>query len=131
MTRIERKKLNHLMVNLPPGMVLTSSWLNQQGISCKLAWWYVHSKWLERIGDKAYKKSGDNLSWVGAISALQKQLYLPIYLGAKTALELLGQSHFVPMNGIKQVILFSEPNKIIPKWLFIKETWKVEFKIHS
>jgi hypothetical protein len=131
MTRLERHKINHLMVQMPPGVVLTLSWLKQQGISCKLAWWYVHSKWLERIGDEAYKKAGENLTWPGALSALQSQLHLFVHVGAKTALELLGQSHFVPMDGIKRVILFSEPHVKMPKWLFIEETWKVGFKVYT
>ena len=35
------------------------------------------------------------------------------------------------MDGAKQVILLSEPNVRIPKWLFIKEAWKVGFKVHA
>lgn len=131
MTRLGRYKLNHLMMEMPPGVVLTLHWLKQQGISCKLAWWYVHSKWLERIGDEAYKKAGENLTWAGALSALQKQLHLAVHIGAKTSLELLGQSHFVPMGTQKQVLLFSEPNVRIPKWLFIEETWQVGFRVHA
>ncbi len=46
-------------------------------------------------------------------------------------MELLGLSHFVPIHGIKQVILFSEPGVRLPKWLFTKETWKVDFKVHA
>lgn len=131
MTRLERNKLNHLVMQMPPGVVLTLHWLKQQGISCKLAWWYVHSKWLERVGDEAYKKAGENLTWVGALSALQNQLHLLVHVGAKASLELLGQSHFVPMDGIKTVILFSEPAVRIPKWLFIKEAWEVNFKVYA
>lgn len=119
------------MMQMPSGVVLTLPWLKLQGISSKLAWWYVHSKWLERVGDEAYKKAGENLTWVGALSAVQDQLHLLIHVGAKTSLELLGQSHFVPVGGVKQVILFSEPDVRIPKWLFIEKTWKVGFKVHA
>lgn len=131
MTRLERNKINHLMVHMPTGVVLTLEWLKEQGVSPKLAWWYVHANWLEHIGDGAYKKAGESLNWMGALSALQTQLNLPVHVGAKTALELLGQSHFVPMDGIKQVALFSEPSVRVPNWLFTNKAWKVFFKIHA
>lgn len=119
------------MMQMPSGVVLTLPWLKLQGISSKLAWWYVHSKWLERIGEEAYKKAGENLTWVGALSALQNQLHLLVHVGAKTSLELLGQSHFIPMDGVKQIILFSEPDVKIPKWLFLEKTWDVGFKTYA
>ncbi len=119
------------MIQMPQGIVLTLDWLKQQGISSKLAWWYVRSQWLERVGDEAYKKSGENITWSGALSALQNQLHLSLHVGAKTTFELLGQSHFIPMKGIKQVILFADPGTRIPKWLFNKEAWKVDFKMHA
>jgi hypothetical protein len=50
---------------MPHSVVLTLPWLKKQGISSKLLWWYVQSHWLERIGGKAYKKSGDTVTWIG------------------------------------------------------------------
>lgn len=58
------------MVTAPSGVVLTSAWLEAQGISSKLTWWYVHSGLLEKLGTNAYKKIGDHITWSGAISAL-------------------------------------------------------------
>jgi hypothetical protein len=130
MTRLNRSKLNSFMSHIPSGVALTSRWLREEGISSKLAWWYVRSGWLERIGDKLYKRSGDLVKWVGAIAALQHQLHLPIHVGAKTALELLGKSHFVSMQGIKQVILFAHPGTKIPHWLENNNNWEVYFSTH-
>ena len=56
MTRFERNKLNRVIIQMPPGIVLTLIWLKEHGVSCKLAWWYVQSHWLERVGNEAYKK---------------------------------------------------------------------------
>lgn len=119
------------MVAADPCVVLTTAWLEKQGISPKLAWWYVHSGWFERIGDKAYKRAGDKVGWSGAIAALQKQLDLPIHVGGKTALELLGKAHFIPMQGIKHVTLFADPGTRIPLWLHNKEFWRVKFDIRK
>ena len=128
MTR-KYNKLNNLVVNLPSRVVITSNWLHQHKISSKLAWWYVHSNWLERIGDKAYKKVNEQISWVGAVASVQTQLSSDLRVGAKTALQLLGQTHFVPIQGIKKVILFKNAKTIIPKWLIQPLYWSTEFKI--
>ena len=117
MARKDERKLNRFMVSTPSGVVLTSEWLEEQGISPKLAWWYVHSGLLERLGMKAYKKAGDTIAWSGVVTALQSQLHLPLHVGAKTALQLLGRTHFVPIQGIQQVMLFAELGTRMPTWL--------------
>lgn len=131
MARFEKNKLNLLVTQMPQNVVLTLSWLKKQGISSKLAWWYSQSHWLERVGDEAYKKPGEKVTWVGALSAVQNQLQLPIHIGAKTALELLGQTHFIPMQGITRVILFNNSNKKIPRWLLDSPLWGVKFLINK
>jgi len=131
MTRFERNKLNDLMTQMPSGIVLTLTWLKQHDVSCKLAWWYVQSHWLERVGNEAYKKYGDKVSWVGALSALQHQLHLPLHVGAKTALELLGQAHFIPMQGIKRVALFNSSNAKVPLWFRNPQAWDAECTIYQ
>jgi hypothetical protein len=131
MTRFKSNKLNDVIIKMPPGTVLTLTWLKQHGVSSKLAWWYVQSHWLERIGNEAYKKYGDKVGWVGALSALQNQLHLPLHIGAKTALELLGQAHFIPMQGIKRVALFSSSNAKVPLWFRDPQQWGVECNIYQ
>lgn len=118
------------MVTAPPGVVLTAAWLEEHGISTKLAWWYVHSGLLEKLGTKAYKKAGDHISWTGAINALQTQLAAPIHIGGKTALHLLGLGHFVPMHGMQQIMLFAQPNSKIPKWL-LANSWDAKFEVYK
>jgi len=128
MTRSNVNILNQVITQMSPRVVLTLDWLKEHGVSHKLAWWYVHSGWLERLGDKAYIKAGDKVSWAGAISALQRQLFLPIHVGGKTALQLLGLAHFIPMQEIKHVVLFTQPKIRIPSW-FKKELLGVQFII--
>jgi hypothetical protein len=130
MTRVERNKLNDLITQMPPGRVLTLAWLKEHSVTSKLAWWYVRSHWLERVGNEAYKKYGGKVSWVGALSALQNQLHLPLHVGAKTALELLGQAHFIPMQGIKRVLLFNRSNVKVPLWFRNPQTWDAECIIY-
>jgi len=117
------------MAHISSGTVLTSMWLKNQGVSPKLAWWYVHSHWLTRLGAEAYKRTGDEVSWPGAICALQTQLKLDVHVGGITALQLLGQAHYIPVQGVNQVTLFANPEVKFPKWLLNEDVWKVRFKI--
>lgn len=129
MTRTSDRKINYFLLLSPSGVVLTTAWLEKQGVSAKLAWWYVQSGLLERLGMKAYKKAGDVILWAGVVSALQNQLQLPLHVGGKTALQLLGRAHFVPMQGVKTVELFSTLNAQIPRWVENKIA-QTEFEIH-
>jgi hypothetical protein len=130
MTRNNESKINHFMVTAPSGVVLTAAWLEEQGVSSKLAWWYVHSGLLEKLGTNAYKKAGDHITWEGAINALQTQLATPIHVGAKTALHLLGLGHFVSIQGMQHIMLFAHATTKIPKWL-LANTWNAEFEIYK
>ena len=117
MTRDNLTKLNYLLVNIPSGEVITSDWLMSHGISSKLTWWYVHSGLLESLGSKAYKKAGDKINWSGIVSALQSQLSLPVHVGGKSALSLLGLAHFIKMQENTGVELFAPLGTRFPKWL--------------
>jgi hypothetical protein len=130
MTRNNESKINHFMITAPSGVVLTSAWFEAQGISSKLAWWYVHAGLLEKLGTNAYKKAGDHVTWAGAINALQAQLTTSIHVGGKSALYLLGLGHFVPMQGMQQIMLFALPNTKIPKWLLANQ-WDAKFEIYK
>ncbi len=129
MTRKERSKLNSFIASAPPGVVLTSQWLEQHNISAKLAWWYVQAGFLERVGIKAYKKAGDTVTWGGIINALQVQQKLPLHVGGKTALQLLGFAHFLPIWGIKRAMLFAPQGMKEPSWLKNSELCDVKFEI--
>ncbi len=92
---------------MPQGLVLTLDWLKEHGVSCKLAWWYEKSRWLERVGNEAYKKYGDEVSWVGALSALQNQLHLPLHIGAKNGARVIRTSALYTYAGDKTRCSFS------------------------
>jgi hypothetical protein len=131
MNRENPSKLNYVMRYCPRNEVITAQWLKSHGVSYKLAWWYVHSGWLERISDKAYKRVGDKISWSGAIAALQHQLLLPIHVGGKTALQLLGKAHYLPIAGIAQVELFTSPIIKFPSWMTKSNLWDVKFHFYK
>ncbi len=128
MTSENRLKINKLLKAAPKSAALTTVWLKKHDISNKLAWWYVKSGWFERIADGAYCFAGNNITWAGAISAVQQQLKLPIYPGGKTALQLLGKGHYISMD-IQTIQLFATPKTKLPRWLKAPY-WKESFIIY-
>lgn len=127
MTRYNTGKINNLVRLAPRGEPLTTTWLRRQGISHKLAWWYVQAGWLERIADGLYCLAEDSITWAGAVAAIQQQLKLSIYPGGKTALQLLGKSHYIHKE-IQEVQLFGKPKSRLPRWLKVS-CWKAEMKV--
>ena len=126
MRQLKGMKLNNLLTHWPRGAVYISSWLKKQGFSSDRIVGYKKSHWVYTIGDNAIAKSGDKVDWKGGLYALQKQLGLPIHVGGKAALSLLGYSHYVAMKQIN-LTLYSLPEVKLPVW-FKKYNWGTEFE---
>jgi hypothetical protein len=62
---------------------------------------------------------------------VQNQLQLSIHIGAKTALELLGQTHYIPMQGIRRVFLINNSSVKAPRWLLDSNLWGVDILINK
>ena len=116
MTSQKTAKINQVFQEWPKGTVATQTWLNQLGVSSKLANWHVGSGWLRRFGPRAFTQPGDQVGWQGGLYALQTQLGMTVHVGGRTALELQGRSHFVPLGREKQVILVSDQPEQLPAW---------------
>ena len=114
-------KLNLLLKSWQRGSVKLSSELVHNGYSKELLQKYVKSNWLESLGYGAYKLSEDNIDWWGAVEALQTQKNSILHPGGKTALELLGYSHYLRQKQT-QVNLYSTYNDKLPNW-FKKQVW--------
>jgi hypothetical protein len=102
-------------------------WLEKQGVNGKLAQKYERTSWLQRVGHGAYMKVSDKVEWPGGLYALQEQLNLPVHAGAKTALQLLGYAHFLPLGQGMTVSIFSAPGTRLPAW-FQKYSWGVKLR---
>ncbi|MCL4546904.1 MAG: type IV toxin-antitoxin system AbiEi family antitoxin [Deltaproteobacteria bacterium] len=131
MTKNNSSKLNHVILNMPYGSVVTSEWLHYHGVSSKLAYWYVKSNWLERISDKAYKKPKENIMWPGVVGALQAQLKKPVHVSGKSALALTGKSHYLPMGSNATIELATEERIALPTWFYAEHLSKDKIKVHQ
>ena len=121
-------KINKLLQDVPLGAVLLSSWLVEKGYSLDLQKRYRNSKWLDSIGSGAMIRSGDQVGYEGAVYALQQQLGMSIHPGGKTALSMLGNSHYLEFAATK-AILFGQSKEILPTW-FRKKDWGIKIEHH-
>lgn len=129
MIKHESSTLIRHIESAPPGSIFTNKWLDKQGISAKLAWWYVRIGLLERLGTKAYIKAGDDVTWVSAVAAMQNQLNLPVHVGSYTALRLFNRvKSYFALNS-RKIILFIDLGTRMPSWLS-ENDWDVDFEIH-
>jgi hypothetical protein len=125
----KRNRIQHLLANWPSGMVATTAWLNSLGISKQLVQKYLDSGWVSALGKGAYCKHGDQSSIWGACFAMQAHLKVPIHMGALSALELKGFSHYVRVTPTP-IYIFTDLKSNIPLW-FKKTNWKIEPRIIS
>ena len=129
MSRTTGTKINRLLQRWPRGTVATQTWLTTQGVSSDLARWYVSAGWLVRLGPRAFLQAGDEVDWRGGLYALQSQLGMSAHAGARTALELQGRAHFIPLGSKRLTILISDSSEHLPAW-FKKHLWEARVEHH-
>lgn len=123
MSNVKKTKLNSLLSSQPSGTVLVSSWLAKQGYSLDLQKQYRKSQWFESIGTGALVRHGDQVDYLGGVYALQTQIGLWVHPAGKTALSMLGKSHYLELAA-KKVQLFGGVDDALPLW-FKKHDWGV------
>lgn len=125
MSRHNSSKINRLLRAWPKGTVAVHSWLGSRGIYRQLVDSYQKTSWLVRIGHGAFARAGDQVDWTGGLYAIQEQLGLPIHAGGKTALQIAGYSHYLPLGRGQNVFLFGSSKKKLPGW-FKQKNWGVK-----
>ena len=116
-------KINQLLQKVPNGGLFLSSWMFKNGISYELQRHYKKSQWLTPIGTGVMVRTGETPTLFSALASLNEQDNKHFSIGAMTALEMQGFSHYLPM-GKRTVVLFSPKGERLPAW-FIKKDWNV------
>src|SRR3990170_4412758 len=120
-------KINRLLKIWPSGAVAVLPWLEKQGVYQQLVHKYETTSWVRRVGRGAYAKAGDKVEWTGGLYAIQEQMGLPIHAGGKTALQMQGYAHFLPMGRGTTVSLFGPPDVKLPTW-FKQYRWGIKVR---
>lgn len=122
-------KINRLLTSQPPGVVLLSSWMLDNGYSYDLQQRYKKSNWLKPVGTGAFIRNNDKVGYEGAVYALQIQSGLTVHPGGRTALSLLGKAHYLELS-VNRVVLFGSSGERLPAW-FKKKDWGVRIDYHE
>ncbi len=119
-------KIKKILDLVPRDSLLFSSWMARQGIDRKEQTLYVRSGWLERVAQGVYKIAGSSPTLYGAVASYNTQLGKHCHVGASSALDLRGFSHFVAM-GKPLGFLFTDKDSRLPGW-FEKTEWDMTVK---
>jgi len=118
-------KINRLLKKWPRKTVAVQSWLTQMGVSRQLVAAYQKTAWLNRVGRGAFMLADEPIDWSGGLYAIQTQMGLSIHVGGKTALQMHGYAHFLPLGFGAPVSLFGQPDVKLPAW-FRSYNWGVD-----
>lgn len=108
-------KLKSLLDAWQPHTVATSPHLKTLGLTAQDLQNYTASQWLVSLGRGAFKRPMETVTWQGALYSVQSQLKLPVHVGALTALEMTGNSHYVRFAE-GRAYLFSPLHVVLPAW---------------
>lgn len=121
MTVQKGHRLNQLLRRLPPGMLVDSQWLKDQGLSSSSIHDYAAGGWLEHFAPRLYRRPTEPpqtgpMSWETAVASAQLLAKKPFHVGGQTSIDLLGLSHYLRMGNNRQVWLY-DPHRALPSWL--------------
>ncbi len=117
--------LNQILQKIPHGSVVTSVWLNKQGISSSLIHAYKKNNWFKSFGTGAYFKLNDSIELNGALYAVQTQLDLSFHIGGVSALSIHGINHNISFS--RKTYIYGLRGEKLPHWF--KEKYKDDTEI--
>ena len=114
-------KINRILAKWATGELHSLRWLLEEGIDSSYAQSWIYRYYeqglFQKIGPGIYKKAQDKISWVAAVRLLQKELGQPIHVAGRTALELEGAAHYIPVYERPVIFLRTyAKRKRLPKW---------------
>ena len=120
-------KINTIRQLIPTGGVLTSAWLASQNIQRGEQTKYVHSGWFVRLTQGVYQFAGDDALLYTALATYMGQTDCRCHVGASSALDLRGYTHFLALAK-PQAFLFTTKEDKLQKWLGARE-WDMDIRM--
>lgn len=117
MRRQNETKLKWLLETVLPGRLVDTPTLERHGITRMLAHKYIDSGWLESVVRGLYRRpqaDARSADWQLVVRSLQHVMDYSSVVGGRTALELQGFAHYLPMRDNQHVHLYSDAH---PTWL--------------
>jgi len=114
-------KINKIIESTTTGGVLTAPWLTKSGVPRSEQANYVKTGWLKRLDRGIYAIASEQCEFYPSIYEYARQSSLCYHIGAFTALDLKGFTHYVHF-GKPKVYIYSKSK--IPSWLLTAD-WDV------
>ncbi|CAG0998111.1 hypothetical protein RHDC4_02979 [Rhodocyclaceae bacterium] len=115
-----------LETRLPEGQVVDAAWLAGQGLSRSRVDAFLRAGRLVAVGRGGYRRPGPPLKWEHVVYSLAALGY-PVYVGGRSALELGGHAHYLPLAGVPRVELRGA--RRLPVWA--QAASPVELRLHA
>lgn len=91
---------------LPEGQVVDRNWLKAKGFERPLIDYYLRTGALVAVARGAYRRPGPPLKWEHVVYSLQALGY-PVHVGGRSALEMQGLAHYLPVGEGRRVALYA------------------------
>jgi len=108
-----KKPLRDLQTNLPRGGPFDIVTVRDQGVSSALAWHYVKTGWLMRLGRGVFMFQNDELQRDACLKFLARRIS-GLHVGGKTALAWRGFRH--NLSSREHLVLWGAVPRGLPEW---------------
>jgi hypothetical protein len=100
---------------LPPeGQLVNRAWLQSRGADRPLVDSWLRSGKLAAVSHGIYRRPGPPLKWEQVVYSLN-EISICVHVGGRSALELQGLAHYVPLQGVTRVSLYTTSR--VPAWV--------------
>jgi len=99
---------------LPDGLLVDRKWLDEKGFKRSAVDYYLRSGTLVAVAHGVYRRPGPPLKWQHVVYSLQILGY-GVHIGGRTAMELQGMAHYLPVRGMQHIWLYGA--KKLPAWV--------------
>ena len=100
---------------LPPeGQLVNRAWLQARGVDRPLVDSWLRSGKLVAVSHGVYRRPGPPLKWEQVVYSLN-EIGVRVHVGGRSALELQGLAHYLPLQGVTRVSLYTTSR--VPAWV--------------
>ncbi len=112
---------------LPEGQLVNRAWLKVRGFNRPRVDYALRAGKLASVAHGVYRRPGPPLKWEHVVYSLNEMGY-PVHVGGRSALELQGLAHYLPLGGKQRIDLYGAIK--MPRWV-VGFSALFRFEIHS
>jgi hypothetical protein len=112
---------------LPEGQLVNRAWLRQRGFNRPRVDYALRAGKLTAVAHGIYRRPGPALKWEHVIYSLN-QMGCPVRVGGRSALELQGMAHYLPLGESQRIDLYGGGK--VPAWVGAFQA-SFQFNVHT